>query len=83
MTGVVASTAEEGIQLYTSKFNKIRTAEIQAQIVAKASLQDKQIVQRAKNLCTLDLEEAADSSEKGWFSMDVIELKFELTGQTG
>ena len=83
MTGVDIETVRAGIILYNKKYSDVRSHDISLTNVAEAVQKKKGEDSGDEEFETDDLDEAAFSSEKGWFGQEVIDLEFKLTGETG
>ncbi len=84
MDGVSLETIETGIKLFNKALGHVNAHAREQQATAKAVLKkaNKEIADEEINIT--DLEEAAHSEPtKGWHSQAVVNLEFELTGETG
>ena len=81
---VALATVDKGIKLFNAKFTEIVDAENAKESAAVAVLNAKDVDDEEFDVHDFsDLDAAAESSKKGWFGMEVIEVEFALTGSEG
>ncbi len=84
MDGVSLETIEKGIKLFNKALGHVYNHAREQQATAKAVLKKAKEEIADEEVDITDLEEAASSEPtKGWHSQAVINLEYELTGETG
>jgi hypothetical protein len=78
---VSVETVDKGIKLYNMKFTDVKERQMKEDDSKEAMLKKKAGEDDEDNMD--DLDAAAESSEKGWFGQEVVELEFVLTGEKG
>lgn len=83
MSNVSMSTVKNGFKLFSAACTRITDYENAQVDVARQVLKKKVSDQDSTVIDYSDLDAAAESSTKGWRGMEVIEVDFSLTGNTG
>ena len=83
MPNVSLLTVKSGYVKFTTACTRINAFESAQVSVAKQVLKKEANDQDTNMIDYSDLDAAAESSEKGWRGQEVIEVDFELTGETG